>query len=247
MSSRSPAIPVIAALAANSAAAKYKWKDRGRAPRGYIKGMAVMFGRVYCKLRAGDPAALDMAKPDHGDPGRDALAHYRREFNHLAMHNQGAREDTLRHLFVLLTGLGMRESSGHYGEGRDMSAHYSTASSAEAGLFQGSYGLHVYSPLLVRLFNQYRGSRDMLDIFKEGVAAPSKANYQSWGKGIGAEFQKLCKDCPAFAVEFTAVALRHHRREWGPINRKHVELRREVDALFRSVQRLIDFGRFAAL
>src|SRR4051794_35918425 len=105
MPSHSPAVPVIAAIAARSAAAKYKWKDRGAAPRGYIKGMAVMFGRAYCKLKAGDPVALDMSKPDHGDPGRDALVHYRREFNHLAMYNTGAGADTLRHLFVLLTGL----------------------------------------------------------------------------------------------------------------------------------------------
>lgn len=38
--------------------------------------------------------------------------------------------DTLRQLFVLLIGLGMRESSGQYCEGRDRSASNVTAEAA---------------------------------------------------------------------------------------------------------------------
>ena len=33
-------------IAAKSSIAKYKWKDRGRAPLGYTKGMALAFARV---------------------------------------------------------------------------------------------------------------------------------------------------------------------------------------------------------
>src|SRR5215210_6802075 len=42
-------------IAARSAIARYDWEDRGVAPRGYIKGMAVVYARVYCKLLGGDP------------------------------------------------------------------------------------------------------------------------------------------------------------------------------------------------
>ena len=40
---------------------------------------------------------------------------------------------TLRHLFALILGLGMRESSGRYCEGRDMSASNVSAETAECG------------------------------------------------------------------------------------------------------------------
>src|SRR5262245_15556404 len=37
-------------IAGSSAIATYNWPGRGIAPRGYIKGMALVFARVYCKL-----------------------------------------------------------------------------------------------------------------------------------------------------------------------------------------------------
>ena len=64
----------------------------------------------------------------------------------------------------------------------------------------------------------------------------------NWGSGTGTEFQRLTKVSPAFAVEYAAVALRHIRTHWEPINRKAAELRKEADDLFVSVQRLIDIG-----
>ncbi len=241
------AVPLITTLAANSAIAKYHWKDRGVAPKGYIKGMAVTFGRAYCKLKAGDVAEIDMAKAETGDPHRDALTHYRDEFIRLGMGNSHGGADVLRHLFVLMVGLGMRESSGHYCEGRDMSATNTSSSTCEAGLFQVSFNSSVASLLLLRLFNQHSGATpDFIDIFKEGVTA-RPASLANWGSGIGQEFQRLTKACPAFAVEYAAVALRHIRTHWGPINRKHAELRGECDDLFRSVQNLIDTGGFTAV
>ena len=63
--------------------------------------------------------------------------------------------DTLRHLFVLLTGLDMRESSGRCCEGRDLSASNTTADTAEAGLFQQSWNSRFASPELPKLVSQY--------------------------------------------------------------------------------------------
>jgi hypothetical protein len=160
----------ITALAAASAVAPFKWKDRGRAPAGYIKGMAVTYARVYCKFLAGDPAAIEMAKADTHAPHDDALSWYAPEFQALGLSNATASADTLRHLFVLLTGLGMRESSGKHCEGRDTSAHNTTAATAEAGLFQVSFNARSASPLLPPMFAAYRANPSgFVDIFHEGV------------------------------------------------------------------------------
>jgi hypothetical protein len=216
---------------------------RGVAPTGYIKGMAVAYARVYCKLQAGDPAAREMAKADTSDPDLDGLSWYRQIFLDAGMDNSVAGSNTLRHLFVLLTGLGMRESSGTYCEGRDFSADNTTAETAEAGLFQVSFNACVANPLMQQLFQQYSGSTDFVDIFKEGVRC-SATQLENFGTGDGAEFQRLTKACPAFTVEFAALGLRNLRKHWGPINAKAAEIRPECDDLFLTVQRLVDEGDF---
>src|SRR3954466_1409603 len=59
-----PSLPIseIVQIAANSALARVSWDGgRGRAPLGYIKGMAVMFAVAQRKLALGDPAAVEMS------------------------------------------------------------------------------------------------------------------------------------------------------------------------------------------
>lgn len=239
----------IAALAGSSPVAKFSWKDRGRAPLGYTKGMAVAYARVYCKLRAGDAAAQEMAKADTGKPLSDALTWYAPEFQALGLRNDVAGADTLRHLFVLLIGLGMRESSGKHCEGRDMSANNKTGETAEAGLFQVSFNARSASPLLPVLFDTYRANQSgFVDVFHQGVSCTA-ANLKNWGSGDGVEFQRLSKACPAFAAEFAAVGLRIIRRHWGPINTKKAEVLRDCDTLLRGVQDIVDAspGACAAL
>ena len=126
----------ISEIASTSAIAHYKWKDRGIAPLGYTNGMALIFASVNCKLKAGDPAAMEISKANTGNRNVDALAWYAQEFQRAGMDNESSGVSTLRHVFVLLFGLGMRESSGRYCEGRDRSARNTTAASAEPGLFQ---------------------------------------------------------------------------------------------------------------
>lgn len=226
-------------IAARSQIMTYRWKDRGLAPAGYIKGMAMMYARVYCKLMAGDAAAIEMAKADTGNEERDGLAWYKQQFDDAGLDNSRDGADTLRHLFVLLIGLGMRESSGQYCEGRDRSASNTTAETAEAGLFQTSYNARTASTLLPQLFTRYAGSSDFLGIFREGVRC-SERDLENFGTGDGQEFQRLSKACPAFAVEFTAVALRNRRKHWGPINQRAAEIRTESDAMLQEVQKAVD-------
>jgi hypothetical protein len=230
----------ITQMAGASALAGFAWKDRGKAPAGYIKGMALVYGRVYCKFKVADAAVLDMAQKNTGDQARDALAWYEDVFNAAGMDNTTSGVDTLRHLFVLLFGLGMRESSGKYCEGRDTTANNVTADTAEAGLFQMSFNANTASPLLPQIFAQYQANPSgFVDAFKEGVRC-SAASLENFGSGDGKEFQRLCKECPAFAAEFAAVALRHIRKHWGPINRKQAQVRPECDALLSQVQAAID-------
>ena len=241
-----PSLPIseIVQIAANSALARVSWDGgRGRAPLGYIKGMAVMFAVALRKLAQGDPAAVEMARASSGDPSRDALAYYASEFARLGMRNDVSGIDTLRHLFVLMIGLGMRESSGRYCEGRDQSASNTSADTAEAGLFQMSWDAHGASRQIPRLLDEYQanGGGGYREIFCEGVT-PRRGELDNCGSGTGLQFQQLCKERPGFAVEAAAVGLRNRRNHWGPINRHEAELRPEADDMLRQVQRLMAVG-----
>lgn len=235
----------VCAAAAASRIARYSWNDRGLAKIGYTKGMAVVFGVMYSRLKGSDPVVLEMAKPA-GHPDRDALRWYESIFRALGMANNVAGADTLRHLFVLLMGLGMRESSGKYCEGRDRSANNITGEKAEAGLFQTSFNARSAHPFLPQIFSRYSANPvGYREIFQERVTCRPQ-DWENFGAGPGVAFQELSKTCPAFAVEFAAVGVRNLRAHWGPINNHHVEIKPDCDALFLEVQAIIDrvtFGR----
>jgi N-acetylmuramoyl-L-alanine amidase len=114
----------------------YYWPGRGVSPPGYLPGMCLCFAAALRDLRNGAAHAKVMAAADKGKPDTDALSWYEDEFIELGMQNDKAGPETLRHLFVLLIGLAMRESSGKYCEGRDPSADNVEAETAEAGLLQ---------------------------------------------------------------------------------------------------------------
>lgn len=227
----------IVQLAAGSEIARYDWQQRGRAPMGYIKGMAVMYVRMACKLKAGDPVAVESAKTQ-GTANTDALTFFADIFE--AAEIPGATpEDRLRQLFVLMMGLGMRESSGRWCEGRDRAANNVTGEKAEAGLFQTSWNARSGNDLMPTLFRDYAGRTDFLSIFKEGVTARDR-DLENFGSGDGLEFQRLSKNCPAFAVEFAAVGLRNIRKHWGPINNRAAEVKRKADAMYRQVAQMAE-------
>ena len=68
--------------------------------------MSVAYAQIYAKFKTGDRAATEMARANIGDADRDALAWYADEFASAGMTNDAPGADTLRHLFVLLIGLG---------------------------------------------------------------------------------------------------------------------------------------------
>ena len=227
-------------IAETSDIADYDWLNRGVAPRAYIKGMALVYGRVYCKLKSGNAAAKEMAKANTGNIDKDALAHYSQEFNALGLHNDVAGVDTLRHLFVLLIGLGMRESSGKHCTGRDLSADNTTAETAEAGLFQTSYNARTASPLMPKLFEEYLANPSgFIEVFQKNITCDPE-DLENFGNGEDKKFQSLSKNCPAFAAEFAAVVLRNTRKHWGPINLRKAQIRKEADVMLKQVEEIIN-------
>ena len=236
-------IDQIIRTAANSAIARFDWPpNRGVAPKGYMKGMALTFARVLCKLRAGDAAATEMAKAKTGNASNDALVRYDDTFSSLGMRNDVAGADTLRHLFALMIGHGMLEASGRHCVGRDTSAGNTNANDAEAGLFQTAFNAKSASSVLPALFEHYRAnpSSGFLEVFKEGVRRCAPSDAINHGSGPGKEFQRLSKECPAFCVEFAAVVLRNRPNHYGPIKRHEALVKADADRMLRDVQNLVE-------
>ena len=241
-------IEEICAIAMASPIAAYKWDDRGQAPPGYTKGMAVAFATVVQKWQAGDSAAREMAKADTHDAAKDALAWYAEIFAGLGMRNDVDGLETLRHLFALQIGLGMRESSGRHCCGRDMSADNVSADTCEAGLFQMSWNASACHEEIAKLADAYADHplECALAIFRDGVEC-SREDWQCFGSGDGFEYQRLAKNCPQFAVESAAIGLRNLRQHWGPINRLEAEVRPEADQMLQQVQELVTEAPIAKL
>lgn len=225
--------------AANAPLRNFDWKDRGLAPRGYIKGMAVAFAHASRDLKSGDGAVAVMAADVQALPDRDVLAWYRDVLDGVGLGAPSTPDERLLQLFAIMFGLGMRESSGKHCEGRDMSAHNVTADSAEAGLFQVSRDSINAHPQLQLLFDRFRNSNDLQQVFVERVEC-GDSSWQNWGEGAGKDFQALTKACPKFAVYYTAVLLRHLRKHWGPINRKEAEVVADAIVLLRTVKAFVN-------
>jgi uncharacterized protein (TIGR02594 family) len=232
----------IVAMVDGSALADYTWDERGKPPPGYLAGMCLAYAVAVMWLDDHFSWAKVMARAA-GNPDTDALAWYEAELSEVMMDVDQAGVDTLRALFAILISLGMRESSGRYCEGRDMSASNVSADTAEAGLFQSSWNFHGASSEIDKLFDYYWSDpHGFLDIFNEDIE-PTAANLSVYGGSgqQGTRYQWLAKYSPAFAVMSTAIGLRTIRQHWGPINRKELDADAFVpcDDLLYEVQKLV--------
>jgi len=127
-----------------------------------------------------------------------------------------------------------------------MSASFSSSSTAEAGLFQTSWGASSRSSLMVNLFNQYKASKAGCAIaqYTTGLSC-SASNLKNWGNTneLGYQWQALSKQCPAFATEYAAVLLRLNggsKGEWGPLRTKAAEVVPECYSLYGQVQSYVN-------
>jgi hypothetical protein len=225
----------IATMAKTSEMFDYSWPERGVAPEGYISGMCLAFAHAVRR----DDDAVEVMSRAAGNADKDALAFYAAEFKKLGMSNKTPGVDTLRHLFVLQTGLGPRESSGRYFEGRDMSASNVESDTAEAGLTQTSWNIRNANSTIGPLLNEFWANPNgFLSEFKIGLS-PTANNLNSYGSGDGIKYQWLSRFCPLFHIMVTGVGLRTLKDHWGPIIRKEVTLKKEMDDLLKAVQDLV--------
>lgn len=236
-------------LAERSSCIRYAWKDRGQAPAGYIKGVALSFARSLCRIKvssATPPAAKNiLSSPNAQIPNKDALAHYENVFEDLRINTHLDGAEPVRAIYALGIGLGMRETSGTYCEGWDVLAGDDRPSAAgEAGLFQVSYDSMAASEELRKLYQEYQRSpkRCLLDIFKEGAHCRPRGIL---GSGAAAVYQAFNKTCPAFAAEYAMTLLRIRRTHFGPINRREAEVAPACEYLLSRVQRLVESNPLA--
>lgn len=220
-----------------SSCMKYNWKDRGHAPKGYIRGMAIMYAKALCNPQK--QSVVASVVPAYQSENKDALVWYKEIFKNLGIENKGDDVETLRSVYALAIGLGMRESSGRHCCGRDGSATNTSSETAEAGLFQTSYNSRSAHPELVKLFNSYQdGKHCLLNIFKDGVSCNS-SNWLDWGEGNGLLFQTISKNCPAFTVEYVAIMLRNSggaKGHYGPLRTRAAEVRLECINMLKDIE-----------
>ena len=235
----------IVALVAASPLPKHEWRGRGVAPIGYLNGMAITFARAYCKLRRGDRFATLMArKPQATEGDTDALAHLDGPFRRAGILNERDGADTLRHLFVLLVGLGMRESAGQFCQGVDASSGNQNREQFEAGLFQMSYSIGVGQAAHIPIHEFYEQLSGLpygglKPTFAQGVRCGRRPLTDTHDSAAG-RFRNFCLTQPALYAELTALCVRYRRRHWGPINRAMVELDPTCDQLLQAVQAVVD-------
>ena len=243
--------PRVVAAAKASAIARHNWKDRGPACIGYTAGMAVGYASAYARLQAHDPVADRMSRAlepafrdTHGRLKGDALTWYNDQFKAIGMGTATAAE-RLRRLFVLLLGLGMRESSGRYCEGRDRNANNTGADTAEAGLFQISFDLVASRAELLDVFHHYQNNQDqgLREIFEVEMSPPPRPkDLENFGPptSAGFAFQKISKECPAMTAEIAGLGLREEAGHWGPIINHAAEVRSASKELLLAVEQIID-------
>ncbi len=236
-------------VASKSTCAQNSWTDRGQAPMGYIKGMALSYARSLCRVKASGstyPAAVILRSPNSLDAKKDVLMHYQDLLANIGLVTAPAGQQPVHATYVIGLGLGMKESSGKYCEGWDVAAGANRESDeAEAGLFQASYNSVIASAELQRLYDEYRGNtkRCLLEVYKEGVTCRPASIL---GTGAGADFQEFAKRCPAFTTEYAMTLIRILRTHFGPLNRRTAEVEPTCDTMLSMVRQIINQNPEAA-
>lgn len=230
-------LDVIKNFAATSACAVHSWGNgQGSAPTAYTQGMALAYAREVCKPNA----TVGMSFADVDESTRDetdAISWYNSNFTAAGL----TSSPMARKVYTLLISEGMQESSGEYCTGADPNTRNpSDFNTIEAGMFQTSWNSHEVNAqataALIPIWNA--PTSNCLNDFKTGISCDA-SNLKNYGTGDTAKFQAREKDCPAFAVEYAAVAFRTERKEYEPLNDKTADIAPECDAMFAQVEKII--------
>jgi len=219
--------------------------DGSRAPRAFLRGLSLSFAKTVCQPDRADVKLIGQSKVQNAcKTCTDTLSFYGQIMKNGIGHSPIDGSDTVKQFYTLMVGLGMRESNGKYCTGRDGSMNFVQDYSAEAGLFQTSYGniKAGRSPLLGQLYDQYTKSQAgcLNDIYKEGIICRD-GNDKNWGNPgtEGLKWQQLSKTCPGFAAEYAAVLLRLNRKECGPLNTKTAQVVKGCFDMFDAVEKYV--------
>lgn len=199
------------------------WKDRGKAGIGFINGMSLVYAKHVCT-----PNEITKSFNFPATTARsDVFSYY-------------PGKSSMRDLFTLMLSAGMFESSGRWCVGRDMSANFNTADSAEAGLFQGSNGFRRVDTNIPILLDKYSKDKSecLLDVFKKGYSMCSDANLKNWGDpaSTGYQYQALSKACPVYNVEVNLIGMRKNAREYGPARSGKLEFKTECGLMLEQIE-----------
>lgn len=229
---KAPTLQPIIDVAEQSECAKYSFKNRGKAPKAFISGMALSFAHDICSPQPG------LSGPIGGE--KDIFNHYASIFDQAKLGKATESERRLA-VFTLLIGLGMRESSGKHCCGRDQSASNLEASTVEAGAFQASYNSTNFSKELKAMLEAPKAC--LLDVFSQGVTCGAN-DLKNYGTGPGLKFQEQMKNCPRLAASYTGTLLRLSGgalSHFGPIRRKEAEVVPACAEMLYKVQQIVAF------
>ncbi|WP_053003947.1 murein L,D-transpeptidase catalytic domain-containing protein [Sphingobacterium sp. Ag1] len=243
---------------------RIRWENgnRGQAPYGYYYGMGLVYAALYERLKKGERIAKEMCKPLSASEDVDALRRFQATIIDETGNKLNDESNILRGLFLLMLGLGVMESNGKFCCGWDRGKEYGwgnpakkiqpTAENSEAGLFQTSFDVisagsipTAVKNMLMEIFQKYKSSRDgYLEFFSKGAKC-NERDAENYGTGVGLEFQVLAKQCPAFTVEFSALALRSAALHWNPVihvnnSEKGLQIKKESNEMLMQIEEYID-------
>ncbi|AFC22521.1 hypothetical protein phi1422_0001 [Bdellovibrio phage phi1422] len=213
----------IVSTADSSKCAQYSFKGQGKAPKGYLRGVALSYARAACN---------GVELPTGGTDATDALVHF-----------GISTDDDLRATYALLIGHGMRESSGRWCVGKDPGATNTSAETCEAGLFQTSLNSTYKKPYMMDFYKSVKANPEgcFFSVYSKDISC-SASNLKNWGTGEGVAFQKLSKDCPGFATDYAARMIRVGRKHYGPLyntSKYKAEFRHECFDMLGEVKKLV--------
>lgn len=239
-------------LAIKGSCAGMTYKQQGKAPPGYLKGIVRTYVKLICE-KDQDPIGkqvYDIATGPLADPSVDAITHYGLK--------PKSPTDRLNTIFAMMIGSNARESSWRPCCGRDTLAKDSdvkgclngiyngikytgSGSTCEAGLAQTSYNSIPKNGPLRDLFDSYlEYPRGCFERIYYGKTTCSEANWKNHGSDPKAlAFQQLSKTCPGFTIESGLIMFRTKRSHYGPLNKKTAEVHPQCVSMFEQVREAV--------
>lgn len=219
-------------------------------PKGFSKGMALLFAEDYARLKSSHPTVVALSRAASVENPNDGLQCFRESFLQIGLDVAAGGVPTLRALYVLLYELGIRETDGRFYLGLDTGPNKPNepidAETTEAGLFSSSWNASYGNSLARAIYDTYKPRGEgagaaYVSVFREGLRVPSHRREDDIGTGEGNTFQRLTKANPRFATEFAAAVTRQSGYEnYFYIQFGLMEIAKESISLLHDIERIVD-------